>query len=108
MCVWGRSSVWLEHSTVTREVAGSTPVGPVCRIGRGCISAAGTGPVVMYQRRTDRTGSDEWAGTGACPYRGLDIWDGVTVGYILVFKSQISSGRPRGEIGRHASLRCLC
>ena len=27
----GRSSVWLEHSTVTREVAGSTPVGPVVR-----------------------------------------------------------------------------
>src|ERR1700682_4101107 len=26
---WGRSSVWLEHSTVTREVAGSSPVGPV-------------------------------------------------------------------------------
>src|SRR5688572_301699 len=25
----GRSSVWLEHSTVTREVAGSSPVGPV-------------------------------------------------------------------------------
>ena len=30
VCVcWGRSSVWLEHSTVTREVAGSSPVGPV-------------------------------------------------------------------------------
>ena len=28
-CVRGRSSVWLEHSTVTREVAGSSPVGPV-------------------------------------------------------------------------------
>ena len=28
-CVGGRSSVWLEHSTVTREVAGSSPVGPV-------------------------------------------------------------------------------
>ena len=27
--VWGRSSVWLEHSTVTREVAGSSPVAPV-------------------------------------------------------------------------------
>ena len=27
--VRGRSSVWLEHSTVTREVAGSSPVGPV-------------------------------------------------------------------------------
>ena len=26
---WGRSSAWLEHSTVTREVAGSSPVGPV-------------------------------------------------------------------------------
>ena len=26
---WGRSSVWLEHSTVTREVAGSSPVAPV-------------------------------------------------------------------------------
>ena len=26
---WGRSSVWLEHSTVTREVAGSNPVAPV-------------------------------------------------------------------------------
>src|SRR5258705_8767640 len=26
---WGRSSVWLEHSTVTREVAGSSAVGPV-------------------------------------------------------------------------------
>ena len=26
---WGRSSVWLEHSTVTREVAGSSPVVPV-------------------------------------------------------------------------------
>ncbi len=25
----GRSSVWLEHSTVTREVAGSSPVAPV-------------------------------------------------------------------------------
>ena len=25
----GRSSAWLEHSTVTREVAGSSPVGPV-------------------------------------------------------------------------------
>ena len=25
----GRSSVWLEHSTVTREVAGSSPVGSV-------------------------------------------------------------------------------
>ena len=25
----GRSSVWLEHSTVTREVAGSNPVAPV-------------------------------------------------------------------------------
>src|SRR5438552_3232671 len=25
----GRSSVWLEHSTVTREVAGSSPVVPV-------------------------------------------------------------------------------
>ena len=29
--VGGRSSVWLEHSTVTREVAGSSPVGPVVR-----------------------------------------------------------------------------
>ena len=28
-CVRGRSSVWLEHSTVTREVAGSSPVAPV-------------------------------------------------------------------------------
>ncbi len=27
--VGGRSSVWLEHSTVTREVAGSSPVAPV-------------------------------------------------------------------------------
>jgi hypothetical protein len=26
---WGRSSAWLEHSTVTREVAGSSPVAPV-------------------------------------------------------------------------------
>ena len=26
---WGRSSAWLEHSTVTREVAGSNPVAPV-------------------------------------------------------------------------------
>ena len=25
----GRSSVWLEHSTVTREVEGSSPVAPV-------------------------------------------------------------------------------
>jgi hypothetical protein len=32
---WGRSSVWLEHSTVTREVAGSSPVGPVVRTGGG-------------------------------------------------------------------------
>lgn len=30
--VRGRSSVWLEHSTVTREVAGSNPVGPVARV----------------------------------------------------------------------------
>ena len=27
--VRGRSSAWLEHSTVTREVAGSNPVAPV-------------------------------------------------------------------------------
>ena len=32
--VRGRSSVWLEHSTVTREVAGSSPVGPVLGIDR--------------------------------------------------------------------------
>ncbi len=35
--VGGRSSVWLEHSTVTREVAGSSPVGPV-----GCRSSMGS------------------------------------------------------------------
>ena len=29
----GRSSVWLEHSTVTREVAGSSPVAPVGSMG---------------------------------------------------------------------------
>ena len=28
----GRSSVWLEHSTVTREVAGSSPVAPVTAV----------------------------------------------------------------------------
>jgi hypothetical protein len=28
--LWGRSSVWLEHPTVTRKVAGSNPVAPVC------------------------------------------------------------------------------
>ena len=37
----GRSSVWLEHSTVTREVAGSSPVAPVVRriAGRGAAGA---------------------------------------------------------------------
>ena len=32
-----RSSVWLEHSTVTREVAGSSPVGPVWKCPGGEI-----------------------------------------------------------------------
>ena len=36
---WGRSSAWLEHSTVTREVAGSSPVGPVLFLERSVCDA---------------------------------------------------------------------
>lgn len=31
--LWGRSSVWIEHRTVTSEVTGSNPVGPATILG---------------------------------------------------------------------------
>ena len=43
---WGRSSVWLEHSTVTREVAGSSPVGPVLFWEISCCSIDRAAPLV--------------------------------------------------------------
>ena len=52
--VWGRSSVWLEHSTVTREVAGSSPVAPVVEgpvgtgeLVRGKSQGSTVGPVLL-------------------------------------------------------------
>src|SRR6185437_289509 len=43
---WGRSSAWLEHSTVTREVAGSNPVAPVV-VDRGSSEESQVGALVV-------------------------------------------------------------
>jgi len=64
----GRSSVWLEHSTVTREVAGSSPVAPVvggltvvpqvvgrmhARAGVSQVSVGSTGPLALVVKLVD-------------------------------------------------------
>src|ERR1044071_953321 len=79
LVLWGRSSVWLEHSTVTREVAGSSPVGPV--------------KAVSWLVRS-RVGGRAASGASS---RARERTHALTV-----------VQRPGGETGRHAILRGWC